>query len=87
MLNLDFVCHDILQHVKPLNWTTFWTKQVSNRLPLKVVVSGLLSETSIALSAAEDNFHSVNELADCIKASMALPGITGDVVRLRVSSI
>lgn len=83
VLNLDFVCHDIMQRLKPLNWTSFWNKQ--HQQPLKVIVSGLLSESSIPLSAEDDNFHTVDELAECIKASMALPGITGDVVRLRVS--
>lgn len=37
MLNLDYLLETIAQKVRPLNWTAFWEKQVTNKLPLKVV--------------------------------------------------
>jgi hypothetical protein len=98
-LNLDFVCHDIMQKFKPLNWEKFWSRQFSTlntstastnmtySLPLRVIVSGLISNKSIALSAEKQNFQSLSELAECIKASMALPGITGDVIRFKGSQL
>ena len=49
------------------------------------MTSGLLSKRSITLSAESGNFKSLSELCTCIKASMLLPGITGDVVRIKVS--
>lgn len=83
VLNLDYVCEEVIRKIQPLNWQVFWAKQ--GTLPLHVIVSGLLSETSIPLSAAANDFSNIEELANCIKASMALPGITGPPVRLNVS--
>ena len=37
VLNLDYLLETIAQKVRPLNWTAFWEKQVTNKLPLKVV--------------------------------------------------
>jgi hypothetical protein len=83
VLNLDYVCEEVIRKIQPLNWQVFWAKQTT--LPLHVIVSGLLSEKSIPLSAAANDFSTIEELASCIKASMALPGITGPPVRLNVS--
>eukprot|EP01033_Poteriospumella_lacustris_P004175 gene4175-2975_t len=80
VLNLDYVCEEVIRKIQPLNWQVFWAKQTT--LPLHVIVSGLLSEKSIPLSAAANDFSTIEELASCIKASMALPGITGPPVRL-----
>lgn len=82
VLNLDFVCEEVMRSLHPLNWTEFWNKQ--SILPLHVIASGLYSEKSITLSAQAGNFQSLEELAQCIKASMALPGITGQPVQLLV---
>lgn len=83
VFNLNFVCNKVLQELKPLNWSLFWSKQVTYEQPLKVVASGLLSHQSVVFSASDGHFESVSELAECIKASMALPGITGDPIRLK----
>jgi hypothetical protein len=85
VLNLDFLFRTIVQKIKPLNWDRFWEKQVSKTLPLKVVASGLISKQPVVMSAEDNNFQSLDELAECMKASMLLPGITGDAIRLRVS--
>ena len=49
-----------------------------------MVASGLLSQQSVVMSAADGNFQTIEELALCIKASMLLPGITHEPVRLKV---
>ena len=85
VLNLDYLLTNIVQQIKPLNWAIFWSKQVSNAQPLRIVASGLVSRKSVVLSADNNNFQSIAELADCMKASMLLPGVTGEVVRLKVS--
>jgi predicted acylesterase/phospholipase RssA len=80
-LNLDFLLQEIVGRRSPLNWERFWEKQ--QRTPLKVVVSGLLSRRSVALSAADGHFQSLEELCRCLKASMLLPGLSGPPVQLR----
>ena len=86
VLNLDYLLTTIVQRIKPLDWSTFWSKQQSPATqPLKIVTSGLLSRQSVVLSAENDNFKTAAELAECMKASMLLPGVTGEVVRLKGS--
>ena len=50
-----------------------------------MVASGLLSRKAVLLSAEKGNYQNVDELSECMKASMLLPGVTGDVVRLKGS--
>ena len=35
------------------------------------------------MSANNTNFRNVKELGQCMKASMLLPGVTGDIIRLK----
>lgn len=35
------------------------------------------------MSASDENFESLPELTNCMRASMLLPGLTGDVARLK----
>lgn len=83
VLNLDYLLTTIVQKIKPLDWKLFWSKQKDCVQPLKIVASGLLSRESLVLSAALGNFQNVEELAQCMKASMLLPGVTGEVIRLK----
>lgn len=39
------------------------------------------------MSAREGNFQSLDELTECMKASMLIPGVAGDVVRLKVRTV
>lgn len=87
VLNLDYLLTKIVQKIKPLDWGTFWSKQENNAQPLKIVVSGLISRKAVVLSAENCNFKTAAELAECMKASMLLPGVTGEVVRLKVGRI
>ena len=48
------------------------------------MASGLLTQKPIVLSAQDGNFKSLPELAHCMRASMLIPGVAGDVVRLKV---
>jgi hypothetical protein len=84
VLNLKFLLEKVIQEIKPLNWEVFWEKQTKNQLVLKVVASGLLSRKAITMSATDKNFKSIEELGECMKASMLLPGVTGDAIRLKV---
>lgn len=87
VINLDYLLDTTIRVTKPLDWDVFWAKQVSGRQTLKVVASGLLSQQSVAMSAENNNFRTLEELAHCMKASMLLPGVTGDTVRLKGAQI
>lgn len=86
VLNLDYLLDNTLCKQKPLS-ETFWKHQVDKTMELKVIASGLLTEQPVVLSAASNNFQTTPELALCLKASMAMPGITGEVIRLRDNQV
>jgi len=65
------------------DWNKFWEQQQSKKLQLKVIASGLLTKKAVVMSAENKNFQTVSELGQCMKASMLLPGVTGDVIRLK----
>ena len=83
VLNLDYLLKTIVQRIKPLKWDVFIEKQVTNKQVLKVVASGLLSQQPVVLSYEEGNFKTLSELTNCMRASMLLPGIAGDITRLK----
>lgn len=64
-------------------WDKFWELQTTKKLQLKVIASGLLTKKAVVMSAEAKNFQTVAELGHCMKASMLLPGVTGDVIRLK----
>jgi hypothetical protein len=70
--------------MKPLNFTCFERKQRDKSQVLKVVASGLLSKQPVVFSYEDGNFRTLSELTECMRASMLLPGVTGNVVRLKV---
>jgi hypothetical protein len=73
----------IVKRIKPLDWGIFWDKQEKNTQVLKVVASGLLSRKAVVMSSEKRNFQTLEELTQCMRASMLLPGVTGEVVRLK----
>jgi predicted patatin/cPLA2 family phospholipase len=83
VLNLNYLLETIVQELQPLDWEVFWSKQVTKQQVLKVVASGLLSKKSIIMSAENGNFETLPELTNCMRASMLLPGLTGDAARLK----
>eukprot|EP01035_Chromulina_nebulosa_P019631 gene19631-25542_t len=87
VINLNYLLNYIVKDIKPIDWNIFWNKQLSKDQVLKVVASGLVSKKSIALSVENNNFDSYLQLSNCMRASMLLPGITGDAVRFTDSQI
>lgn len=63
---------------------SFETYLLVNPVLSQIVASGLLSQESVVLSAQDGNFASMEQLALCLRASMMIPGVAGDVVRLKV---
>jgi len=50
--------------------------------PLHLIASGLESEGPVVLCSKNGNFNDLASLAECMRASMLLPGIAGPVVRV-----
>lgn len=84
VLNLDYLLTNIVQKMKPLDFTAFEKKQQDRSQVLKVVASGLLSKQPVVFSYEDGNFRTLSELTECMRASMLLPGVTGNVARLKV---
>ncbi|CAM9200175.1 unnamed protein product [Chrysoparadoxa australica] len=80
VLKLDYLLKDVVEKIRPLDWSRFWATQTHQ--PLHVIASGVQSGKSVALSAKGGHFSSLEELTACMRASMLLPGITGPLVNL-----
>ena len=87
VLNLNYLLETVIQTIKPLDWNSFYEQQVSKRQELKIVASALLSQKAVVMSTKDNNFRNIQELGECMKASMLLPGVTGEVIRLKGSQI
>lgn len=83
VLNLNYLLDYIVQFERQLDWKVLWDKQINQKQILKVVASGLISQKAVVMTANNSNFQSLKELAECMRASMLLPGVTGDIVRLK----
>merc|ERR1712023_276004 len=70
VLNLDYLLNDVVFDLKPLDFGKFWKRQL--KIPLKIVASGLLTKKAVVLSSEAGNFHNLNELTKCMRASMLL---------------
>lgn len=80
LLNLDYLLYYILKYKQPINWEVFIKN--NKHQPLKIIASGLHSQQAVILDAQHGNFATPDELAECLRASMLLPGVAGPVVRL-----
>ena len=85
VLSLEYLMDTIVKKLKPIDWEVFYKKQQDQSQVLKVVASGLLSRKAVVMSAEKKNFQTLDQLTECMKASMLLPGVTGEVVRLKGS--
>jgi predicted patatin/cPLA2 family phospholipase len=85
VLSLPFLLQTTLQEKKPLDWEKFVERQ--KKLPLKVVVSDLKAEKSIALGMEDGYFDTLSELAETMHASCLLPGIAGPLVNMDETAI
>jgi predicted acylesterase/phospholipase RssA len=80
VLNLDFLLEEVIQRQKPIDWAGFEARQEAQ--PLRVVASGLHSEQAVVLGAREGHWSDLPGLAQCMRASMLLPGICGPPITL-----
>uniref|UniRef100_A0A7S2KR00 PNPLA domain-containing protein n=1 Tax=Leptocylindrus danicus TaxID=163516 RepID=A0A7S2KR00_9STRA len=79
VLDLSFLLRRTVQEKKPLDWDKFVEKQRGGQ-PLKVVASGLKSEKAVVFDMEKGDFTSLEQLANCMHASMLLPGIAGPIM-------
>lgn len=76
--NLDFLLTQMAGGTQKLDFRSFTTHEKT--LPLKIVTSSLDTLQSIILSRANGNFNDVGSLLSCIRSSMSVPGLTGDLM-------
>jgi len=77
VFNLTFLLEDIMGNDGhyPLDWETF--ERNNEHQQLHVVAAAPLTRRSISLSQKEGHFNSKQELFECMKASMCVPGLAG----------
>ena len=72
VLDLSYLLRRTVQERKPLDWDKFVEMQNAGQ-PLKVVASGLKSEKAVVFDFARGDFVTLEQLANCMHASMLLP--------------
>jgi predicted acylesterase/phospholipase RssA len=75
VLDLDWLLDDCLTRLRPLDWERF--RKRDQVQPLHVVSSALDSGTPVVLSSKNGDWKDIRSLAQCLRASMLLPGMCG----------
>lgn len=78
VFNLDFLLHDVMEGLQPLDWDAFSRNEKTQNLG--IVCTTLTNLQPLTLSRAQGNYDSHKELLACIRASMSVPGITGKIM-------
>ena len=80
VINLDFLLVQVMGILQPLDWNIFTKNEESQ--PLKIVASSLKTMAPVVMSREKGNFGDLSSLLQCIRASMAVPGITGGMMAI-----
>ena len=80
VINLDFLLVQVMGILQPLDWNIFTKNEITQ--PLKIVASSLKTLKPIVMSREKSNYGDLPSLLECIRASMAVPGITGGLMAL-----
>lgn len=80
VINLDFLLVQVMGILQPLDWSIFTKNEASQ--PLKIVASSLKTMAPVVMSREKGNYGDLSSLLQCIRASMAVPGITGGMMAI-----
>ena len=83
VINLDFLLVQVMGILQPLDWNIFTKNEASQ--PLKIVASSLKKFTPVIMSRQNGSYKDLMSLVECIRASMAVPGITGSMMAVSES--
>ena len=83
VINLDFLLVQVMGILQPLDWNIFTKNEASQ--PLKIVASSLKTMAPVVMSREKGNYGDLSSLLQCIRASMAVPGITGGMMAISES--
>jgi hypothetical protein len=72
---LDYPMKTIMQELLPVNWTEF--SKNDRHQPMKIIATGLFTESAVVLGSQEGSYHDLASLCECVKASCMLPGVAG----------
>eukprot|EP00607_Mallomonas_marina_P002771 CAMPEP_0182425178 /NCGR_PEP_ID=MMETSP1167-20130531/11530_1 /TAXON_ID=2988 /ORGANISM="Mallomonas Sp, Strain CCMP3275" /LENGTH=399 /DNA_ID=CAMNT_0024605625 /DNA_START=439 /DNA_END=1635 /DNA_ORIENTATION=+ len=81
VLNLAFLLDMVMGSIQPLDWVTFSKNQETQ--PLKIVASSMRSLRPVVLTREGQHYNSLTSLLECIRASMLVPGICGQLMGIR----
>jgi predicted acylesterase/phospholipase RssA len=80
VINLDFLLVQVMGILQPLDWNIFTKNEAAQ--PLKIVASSLKTMAPVVMSREKGNYGDLSSLLQCIRASMAVPGITGGMMAI-----
>lgn len=84
VLDLDFLLDGVMAAIRPLEWESFCVNE--RAMALKIVATRCRDVSTVVFSRSGGHFESRESFLNCIRASMAVPGITGDLMAVSSSS-
>ena len=80
VFKLNFLLDQVMGEFHPLDWETFSGNEISQEL--RIVATLLNNMSTILFSRRQGHYHDMPSLLRCMRASMLVPGITGDLMAI-----
>lgn len=80
VFKLSFLLDQVMGEYHPLDWETFVKNEQSQEL--RIVATLLNNMSTVLFSRRQGHYHDLPSLLRCMRASMLVPGITGDLMAI-----
>lgn len=80
VFKLSFLLDQVMGEYHPLDWETFSKNEITQEL--RIVATLLNNMSTILFSRRQGHYHDLPSLLRCMRASMLVPGITGDLMAI-----
>ncbi len=84
VLNLNFLLENIMKERFQFDWQAFAHNEKLQ--PLRIITSNAKTLSSVVLRSDHGHFHDLDSLAQCIRASMLIPGVTEPMLAISSES-
>lgn len=85
VFKLSFLLDQVMGEYHPLDWETFVKNEQSQEL--RIVATLLNNMSTILFSRRQGHYNDLPSLLRCMRASMLVPGITGDLMAIPNSGL
>lgn len=81
LLNLDYLLKNVMnQSEYSLDWNQFIEGE--KKQPLSIITSDVTQLQSMSLSRKRNSYNTKDQLLNCLRASMLVPGVTGNIMKI-----